>query len=440
MVAGRYDRFHQGDRPDDNREPGQRDRDRVLYTAALRRLAGVTQVVAAGEGHIFHNRLTHTLEVAQIARRLAEKLEREQRKLAKTLGGIDPDIVEAAALAHDLGHPPFGHVAEETLNKCLQEHDLDGFEGNPQSFRIVTRLESRHRDFAGLNLCRATLNAILKYPWHRSTGGGKKQRKYGTYHSDRADFEWARELGPASEVKSVEAELMDWADDIAYSVHDMEDFYRAGLIPLERLAEEAGAFLKEVFDRWALDGDPVSNSEQKELERTFNGLRKFINALVVEPYGGTSLQRSALRSLTADLIARYVRAISLAEPATDLDPRVSIHPGAHAEVKMLKQLTWHYVIHNPALAAQQRGKRKVIRDLFEIFDTAAQSAKPQDIAIFPVRYRESLRGVVAGVGAEQARARIAADLIADMTERQALDMHQRLTGNSLGSVMDVIVK
>ncbi|MCH7697690.1 MAG: dNTP triphosphohydrolase [Chloroflexi bacterium] len=414
-----------------------------MYTAALRRLAGVTQVVAAGEGHVFHNRLTHTLEVAQVAGRLAEKLSKEQSELAETLGGINADVVEAAALAHDLGHPPFGHVAEETLDKCLQAHALDGFEGNPQSFRVVTRLESRHRDFSGLNLCRATLNAILKYPWHRKTGGGKKQRKYGAYHSEGDEFAWARELGPASEVKSVEAELMDWADDIAYSVHDMEDFYRAGLIPLERLTEdgEAQAFLKEVFERWAQEGDPVSNEVQKELERTFDGLREFITALVVEPYEGTSSQRWALRSLTATLIARYVGAIGLAEPAADAEPRVEIHERAQAEVRMLKQLTWHYVIHNPALAAQQHGKRKVIRDLFEIFDSAAQKATPQEIAIFPIRHRESLQKVKAeSAEPEQDCARIAADLIADMTERQALDMHQRLTGNFLGSVMDVIVK
>jgi len=148
--------------PGDQRSSGQRDRDRILYTTALRRLAGVTQVVAPGEGHIFHNRLTHTLEVAQIGRRLAEKIVVEDRELADALGEIDPEVVEAAALAHDLGHPPFGHITERLLDKLVvDEGDPDGYEGNAQSFRIITKLAIRRENQIGLNLTRATLNAVL---------------------------------------------------------------------------------------------------------------------------------------------------------------------------------------------------------------------------------------------------------------------------------------
>jgi len=215
------------------RTPFQRDRDRVIHSSALRRLANVTQVVDPGEGYVFHNRLTHTLKVAQIARRLAEKLARDERAAA-ALGGIDPEVVEAAALAHDLGHPPFGHIAEKELDLLLRSDPyqvFDGYEGNAQSFRIVTALATRSKDHAGLNLTRATLNALLKYPWHREPSG-KKNKKWGYYHhTELAEFQWVRDGQTGDERKSVEAEIMDWSDDIAYAVHDLEDFYRAGFAP-----------------------------------------------------------------------------------------------------------------------------------------------------------------------------------------------------------------
>src|ERR1700722_5092020 len=148
----------------DQRQPGQRDRDRILYTTSFRRMAGVTQVATPIEGHIFHNRMTHTLEVAQFARRLAEKLIDGQRTEAERRGGIDPEVVEAAAFAHDLGHPPFGHIAELELDELGRKHGaVDGFEGNAQSFRILTKVAAHRSRYKGLNLTRATLNAVLKY-------------------------------------------------------------------------------------------------------------------------------------------------------------------------------------------------------------------------------------------------------------------------------------
>src|SRR5208283_4236045 len=189
------------------------------------------------EGHVFHNRLTHSLEVAQLARRAAEKLAREQPKVARSLGGVDPDVAEAAALAHDLGHPPFGHIAEDELDRLLVKDDVkDGFNGNAQSFRIVSRLALRRAHHPGLNLTRATLNGVLKYPWLRGAGG-EPSKKWGAYESDRDVFDWARKGQPGI-TRSVEAELMDWADDVTYAVHDVEDFYRAGRIPLDKLKND----------------------------------------------------------------------------------------------------------------------------------------------------------------------------------------------------------
>jgi dGTPase len=240
QVADRYDRFHAREEDQkDRRSPGRRDRDRILYSSALRRLSGITQVVSPTENHPIHNRLTHTLEVAQIGRSIAEELLRDEgnRDLAAKLGGLDPEVVEAAALAHDLGHPPFGHVTEMELDELIKKQSVaDGFEGNAQSFRIVTKLAVRYPDINGLNLTRATLCAILKYPWMRGTTG-EKAEKWGAYGTEIEQLAWARELMPScSEIKSLEAEIMDWADDVAYAVHDMEDFFRAGLIPLDRLA------------------------------------------------------------------------------------------------------------------------------------------------------------------------------------------------------------
>ncbi len=222
MVPRRLDRRVPEER--DQRLEPQRDRDRVLYSSAFRRLAGVTQVVAADEGDFYHNRLTHTIKVAQVARRVAEHLV----NTAHAGAFIDPDVCEAAALAHDLGHPPFGHVGEMTLDECVVGQGLaDGFEGNAQSFRIVTRLALRRPDFPGLNLTRATLAAILKYPWLRQERGSDQKRhaKYGAYSTEADVLAWARELAPSGSLqRGVEAEIMDWADDVTYAVHDIEDF------------------------------------------------------------------------------------------------------------------------------------------------------------------------------------------------------------------------
>src|SRR5215467_4051215 len=249
----RQDRRHNPDSAPDQWLAFQRDRDRVLYSSALRRLAGVTQVVHAAEGHVFHNRLTHSVKVAQVGRRIAEYLQQsEDQKLLEAIGGIDPDVVETAGLSHDLGHPPFGHIAEEELDRLLiREKITDGFEGNPQSFRLVTTVIKRDGRYSGLNLTRACLNAILKYPWERGHDG-KEKNKWGCYFSEKIDFKFARELNTGrDDFQSAEAAIMDWADDVTYSVHDIEDFYRAGIVPLDQIlldGDERYRFITAVYD------------------------------------------------------------------------------------------------------------------------------------------------------------------------------------------------
>jgi dGTPase len=193
----------------------------------------LTQVVRAGEADVFHTRQQHTIKVAQVGRPLAQNCIKKQPSLAHALG-IDPEVVEAACLAHDLGHPPFGHVGENILHVEVARHDADGFEGNAQSFRIITKLAVRFDECAGLDLTRATLAACLKYPWFRKPGSPDRSKKWGAYKSEQDDFKFARELFNHSG-KTAEAELMDWADDIAYSVHDLEDFHRCGVLPWHRI-------------------------------------------------------------------------------------------------------------------------------------------------------------------------------------------------------------
>jgi dGTPase len=422
FPISRDDRFS-GDTRKDNREPGQRDRDRVLYTTAFQRLAEVTQVLAPDEGHVFHNRLTHSLKVAQVARRLAEMLGREQPDAAAELG-INPDVVEAAALAHDLGHPPFGHVAEEELDVLVTRAGLeDGFNGNAQSFRIVTNLALRSPKYSGLDLTRATLNALLKYPWMRGPTG-KQHQKWGAYKIEQAQFEWARGLCPDGDRrKSAEAELMDWADDVTYAVHDVADFFRAGLIPLDRLAKESSErdrFLDKAFERRRQEGtDSELGYPQPELKETLARVADFIP--FDERYTGTTLHRSTLRSYTAGLIARFMTAAQLHVPLTPDESRIKLDPDSHKEVVILKELTWHYVILNPSLMKLQYGQRHTIRRLFAIFNHAARNS---NLGIFPHAYRELIRDA----GDDMAlRTRLVCDYISGMTEHQAIGTHQRLT-------------
>lgn len=251
-------RYHSANErnPGDQREEGHRDRDRILYTSAFRRLAGVTQVVGPLEGHIFHNRLTHTIEVAQLARRIAESIKKRYPREIEKRGGLDPEVVEAAALAHDLGHPPLGHVAERELDSLAQGAGLkDGFEGNAQSFRIITRLAAHREDYPGLNLTRATLNAVLKYPWYRGEDS-KRPGKFGVYRSESAEFEFARQ-GFEGEGQSLEASIMDHADAVAYSTHDLDDFYRAGLVPLEQLRQDFDHYIERFKAAGKVDKDKI---------------------------------------------------------------------------------------------------------------------------------------------------------------------------------------
>ena len=379
--------------------------------------------------------------MAQIGRRLAEKFLSRQGNKAREVGGINPDVVEAAALAHDLGHPPFGHTAEKQLQECMQSVGVcDGFEGNAQSFRIVTKLAIRHPEIDGLNLTRATLNAILKYPWLRRVEPEKYARKWGAYTTEKEVFEWVRQYGPSDGVQCAEAAVMDLSDDIAYAVHDVEDFYRAGLIPLDRLAigdVEADKFADHASQALEKKGQP-GEYEPAECKRI---LRKVLKRhKITESYSGTREQRGRLRGMTADLIGRYIKAAELSAPNDGEGLWVRLRDEeARKELAIFKELLWYYVINDVSLATQQYGQRRIIRELFETFHGELKSGS---VDVFPEGYRERLEKLGDGSGSdtEEGRARVVADLIASMTEQQAVAMYHRLTGVSLGTVMNSIVR
>jgi dGTPase len=412
----------------DHRSPSRKDKDRIIYTSAFRRLAEVTQVASPSDAHVFHNRLTHSLQVAQVGRSLAEKL-RENEEACEVIGGIDPDTVEAACLAHDLGHPPFGHTAEEELNK-LHGPQGGGFEGNAQSFRIVTKLAFKSTKHSGLDLTAGTLAAILKYPWLRGQNK-KKPHKWGAYKTEREDFEFARKVCPPARLaRSPEAALMDWADDVTYSVHDLEDFFRASRIPVHLLARageslERNHFFDDVYRRRSDDHD---FPKRPVLEEAFGNILAMFWR-IYEPYSGTKDHRSRLRYFTSQLIHRYVNGVSINRGAKSIE----INPEYEKEVAILKELTWTYVIEAPNQGLQREGQRSVIRRLFQVYSDAISS--PKTWTIFPPYYRDELK--VASTVAD--RKRTVVDLIAGMTEPQAVEAYRQVIGAwSSQSLEDVI--
>lgn len=411
----------------DGRSAAQIDRDRILYSAAFARLAEVTQVVAADRGYVFHNRLTHSIKVGQLARRIAEKLLRDQRDEVDALGGVDADVAEAAGLAHDLGHPPFGHVAEETLHQLVRTKGRlkDGFEGNAQSFRIVTKLAvsdavaaSGKNTIEGLNLTRATLNGILKYPWLYNKNAEKKN-KWGAYQTEQELFAWVRDNQPFNGfAKSIEAELMDWADDITFAIHDLVDFFCAGQIPLERLGDNSGTAEREAFFAEVFDRNPELVNRRSAFEDAFATI---VDLFVIDRrYVGTAQQRRHMWQLSTVLISRFVEAIRL--QTDQKHSPVHVDQYVKDEIQVLKELTWHYVIVHHELASGQHGQQSIIKTLFSTLLGAAHTKA--EWKLFPSALQERL----AANSSDQALVRTVTDYIASMTEKEAKRQFHTLTG------------
>ena len=378
-----------------------RDKARVLHSAGLRRLSAKTQVMSAGADDFPRTRLTHTLEVAQIGRELGDAL------------GCDPDLVETACLVHDLGHPPFGHNGEEALHKAAL--DIGGFEGNAQTFRLLTRLESKTiRDgrSLGLNLTRATLDAATKYPW----AFDGKNPKFGFYEEDKEIFDWVR-LNAKSQTKVFEAQVMDIADDIAYSVHDIEDaIYGQHFSPL---ALDSEPEFKEVVKLAATEY--ASEINEDNLNKALNSLIK--QSWWVKSFTATQVDMAALKNMTSHLIGKFTEEIEQATKAgnkaenfTRYNANLIVPLETKAQIAVLKAVVNLFVMQRKGAAENYAKEQDLILNIVDGLQNNPQKLDPQ----FKHQFNN------AGSSKEAKRAVI--DQVASLTDSSARRLAQEFVG------------
>lgn len=379
-----------------DRQEFARDRARLIHSPSLRRLSAKTQVLQPGSDDFVRNRLTHSLEVAQIGREFGAEL------------GCDADVVDTACLAHDLGHPPFGHNGEAALD--LITDDIGGFEGNAQTLRVLTRLDAKrfHADGrpAGLNLTRASLDASTKYPWRRGEGPALT-RKFGVYAADLPVFEWFRD-GATTGDRCLEAEVMDWSDDVAYSVHDVEDAIASGRIDPRALHSRTD--MTAVYDvaREAYAPDLSTAELEAALDRLL------ATGTIPTAYAGTRADLAALKDMTSRLIGRFVLVVEQATrakhgdgPLTRYAADLVVPVEVRAECSVLKAVAAHFVMFARERVGVMEHQRAVVAHLVQCYLDD------------PTRLDRDLQADFGAAPSDAERLRVIVDQVAALTDSRA---------------------
>jgi dGTPase len=376
-----------------------RDRARIIHSFALRRLAAKTQVAVPWATDFPRTRLSHSLECAQVGRELGAAL------------GADPDLMEGACLAHDIGHPPFGHNGEEALNQIAAS--CGGFEGNAQSIRLLIRLEAKtvlpDGKSIGLNLTRASLDAATKYPWSRVVNA----RKFGVYEDDLEIFNWYRS-GVESGKTSMEAQIMDWSDDVAYSVHDLEDSLVSGQIKLDQLSSDLPKLFKVAQQMYLAD------ITESEMQSALADLQKL--SCWPRYYDGTHRSLARLKDLASQLIGRFAQAAEVATQEkygdgdlTRYNANLVVPRAQRVEVALLKSMAGHYVINASDSQVRYGEQQRLLTELVE----AILESAPNTLESFFLQDWQNAQ-------TDQARLRVVIDQVASLTDPGAVALHKRL--------------
>ena len=376
-----------------------RDRARIIHSFALRRLAAKTQVAVPWATDFPRTRLSHSLECAQVGRELGAAL------------GADPDLMEGACLAHDIGHPPFGHNGEEALNQIADS--CGGFEGNAQSLRLLIRLEAKtvlpDGKSIGLNLTRATLDAATKYPWSRV----KDAKKFGVYEDDLEIFNWYR-TGIESGKTSMEAQIMDWSDDVAYSVHDLEDSLVSGQIKLDQLSNDLPKLFTVAKQMYLAD------ITEAEMQIALSSLQKL--SCWPRYYDGTHRSLARLKDLASQLIGRFAQAAEVATQEkygdgdlTRYSANLVVPRAQRVEVALLKSMAGHYVINADDSQIRYAEQQKLLTELVE----AILESAPATLEGFFLQDWQQAQ-------TDQQRLRVVIDQVASLTDPGAVALHNRL--------------
>jgi len=376
-----------------------RDRARIIHSFALRRLAAKTQVAVPWATDFPRTRLSHSLECAQVGRELGAAL------------GADPDLMEGACLAHDIGHPPFGHNGEEALNEVAQ--DCGGFEGNAQSFRLLVRLEAKTVDAKGislgLNLTRASLDSATKYPWPRSVN----LNKFGVYDDDQTVFNWVR-IGSPEGVQSFEAQIMDWSDDVAYSVHDLEDALVSGQVKLHDLNNDLSEIHKIATNNY------MSGVSLAEAEEALKNLQQL--SCWPKDYDGSHRALARLKDLASQLVGRFALAAERETrdrygdgDLTRYHANLVVPRAQRVEVALLKSIAWFYIINAKHSVKRYDDEQILIKELVEkVFKNA-----PETLETFFLQDWQRAT-------TDQQRLRVVIDQVASLTDPGARALHARL--------------